>query len=385
MTRRFLATTMALAAAAAALSGCLGGDEQRGASRHRPASQTRSTAQQRPATSTALRDVRLQPLNGSKVRGAARLLLRDGHLSVESFVSGAAPGRVHMQHIHVPAGRAGGSCPTPALDANGDGLVSLKEGLGAYGPPVVSLEPFPDLNVSSWDYAANLTVPAGVALDRGVVVLHGMWVGDKYDELMPIACGTIDPAVTREVTLDPVNDSNVAGTARLALAGSHLHVSPSLGRPLAGSHLYVCLWLGGRIAGRTHMQHIHLTKGQGRGRCPTPDLDRNGDGLVSLNEGLPAYGPPAVSLEPFPAPTGPRFEYSQTLRVPPGLALDRGVIVVHGMDVHGHYDDTLPIACGAITSALPETRSAQSGAAPSTSAHGARGRTGGGVPATGGY
>jgi hypothetical protein len=126
-----------------------------------------------------LREVQLHPLNGSGVRGAARLLLRDGELSVESFVSGAAPGRVHMQHIHVPAGRADRSCPTRALDGNRDGLVSLKEGLGAYGPPVVSLEPFPKLKGSSWDYAANLTVPGRVALDRGVVVLHGIWSAES--------------------------------------------------------------------------------------------------------------------------------------------------------------------------------------------------------------
>src|SRR4051812_46706634 len=364
MTRRFLVTTMALAAAATALSGCLGGGEQHGAGEHGPHSHAPSTAQQRPATSTALREVQLHPLNGSRVHGAARVLLRDGELSVESFVSGAAPGRVHMQHIHVPRGGANGTCPTRALDANGDGLVSLKEGLGSYGPPVVSLEPFPKLAAaSSWNYAANLTAPPRVALDRGVVVLHGMRVGDKYDELMPIACGVINPTVTREITLYPLNDSSVAGTARLSLAGSHL---------------YVWISLGGRIAGRTHMQHIHLMKGGGRARCPTPDLDRNGDGLVSLNEGLPAYGPPAVSLEPFPAPTSVRFEYSRTLRVPPGLALDRGVVVVHGMVVHGHYDDTIPIACGEITPALPQMRTVQPGAVPSTSVYGAQPQTGSG-------
>jgi hypothetical protein len=235
---------------------------------------------------------------------------------------------------------------------------------------VVSLEPFPKLKTASWDYAANLPAPTPATLDRGVVVLHGRWVGNKYDELMPIACGVIDPAVTREVTLDPVNNSTVAGTARLSLAGSHL---------------YVWLSLGGGIAGRTHMQHIHLTKGQRRGRCPTPDLDRDADGLVSLKEGLPAYGPPAVSLDPFPAPTSLRFEYSRTLRVPPGLALDRGVIVVHGMEVHGHYDDMIPIACGAITAALPEARSVQPGAGPSTSVYGAQPLTGRGRRPTSGY
>jgi hypothetical protein len=195
-----------------------------------------------------------------------------------------------------------------------------------------------------------------------VVVIHGMWVHGRYDEPMPIACGVIDRALTREAVLDPVNDSNVAGTARVSLAGSQL---------------YVWVSLGGRIAGRTHMQHFHLPKGNGRGRCPTADMDRNGDGLVSLAEGLPGYGAPAVSLEPFPAPNGLRFEYSRTLRVRPGLALDRGVIVVHGMDVRGRYDDTMPVACGAITPAPPEVRSLQSGAAPSTSAYGPSGRSGG--------
>jgi len=125
--------------------------------------------------------------------------------------------------------------------------------------------------------------------------------------------------------------------------------------------------LGGEIASRTHMQHIHLPKGSGRGSCPTPSLDRNHDGLVSLEEGLPAYGAPAVSLQPFPAPTSVRFEYSHVLRVPPGLPLDRGVIVVHGMDVNGRYDDTIPVACGAIDPTLPAAHAAQAG----TSASGA--------------
>ena len=145
----------------------------------------------------------------------------------------------------------------------------------------------------------------------------------RYDELMPIACGVIDDVVTREVVLDPVNDSVIAGTARLALSGSNL---------------YVWLSLGGPIAGHPHLQHIHVPEGNARGSCPTPALDRNHDGLVSLEEGVPAYGPPAVSLEPFPEPTGLTFEYSRILRVPPKLPLDRAVVVVHGMEVAGKFD-----------------------------------------------
>jgi len=360
---------MALTATAALLAGCLGA-EHHDARSHRPLTHGRTAAEQHPVSATELRVVQLHALNGSGVKGATRLLVRGRELSVESFVAGPAPGRVHMQHIHVPPGGGDGSCPTRAMDANRDGFVSLAEGLGAYGPPVVSLTPFPKLDAPSWNYQADLTAPRGLALDRGVVVLHGMRVHGKYDPMMPIACGVIDKALTREVTLDPVNDSSVAGTARVSLVGSKL---------------YVWLSLGGRIAGRTHMQHIHIPKGKGAGRCPTPDLDRNGDGLVSLAEGLPAYGPPAVSLEPFPAPTGLRFEYSRTLRAPPRLALDRGVIVVHGMNVRGHYDDTMPVACGTITPAPPEIRWVQSGAAPSTSAYGASAQTGGGGHQPRGY
>jgi hypothetical protein len=342
--RRGLALATVLVVAAT-LAGCFGDKDRKEAKAPPARAQSAARPDQRPVKE--LRLVELHALNGSGVQSVARLLLEDGTLSVESIATGAAPGKMHMQHIHIPPGGTDGTCPTPDLDKDGDGLVSLKEGLGSYGPPVVSLEPFPHVKGSSWNYVGSLKAPAHLALDRGVVVLHGMRVNGKYDELMPIACGTIDKAVTREVLLDPVNNSGIAGTARVSLSGSRL---------------YAWVSLGGNIPSQTHMQHIHLPKGSGRGSCPTPNLDRNHDGLVSLAKGLPAYGAPAVSLEPFPAPTGPRFEYSQILRVRPGLPLDRGVIVVHGMDVNGRYDDTIPVACGAIDPTLPAARSAQAGA-----------------------
>jgi len=340
---------------ATTLTGCFG-EKDRDEAKAPPA-RAKSAARAEQGPPKALRLVELHALNGSGVKGVAQLLLVGRTLSVESVATGAEPGKMHMQHVHVPPGHTKGTCPTPDLDKNGDGLVSLKEGLGSYGPPVVSLEPFPMVKGSSWDYSGTLDVPARMALDRGVVVLHGKEVNGKYDPLMPIARGTIDKAVTREVLLDPVNNSGVAGTAHLSLAGSRL---------------YAGVALGGNIAGKTHMQHIHLPKGNGRGSCPTPNLDRNHDGLISLAEGLPAYGAPAVSLEPFPAPTGLRFEYSEILRVRPGLPLDRGVVVVHGMDVNGKYDDTIPVACGAINPTLPAVRWAQGGASAPGAAYGSR-------------
>ena len=118
------------------------------------------------------------------------------------------------------------------------------------------------------------------------------------------------------------------------------------------------------------MQHIHLPEGDGSSSCPTEELDSDRDGLISLEEGVPAYGAPAVSLEPFPAPTGDLFEYSHTIRVPAGFPLDRAAIVVHGMDVTGKYEETLPVACGAIDENALAVGSSASGSGGSGSSYG---------------
>jgi hypothetical protein len=333
----------AVMAVIASFVGC--GDE--GDGRRDANGGTPARSEQPPRQEAKLRLVELEPLNRSGVHGTARLLVEGSRVSVVAAAAGASPGHLHMQHIHVPEA-TDGQCPTAALDADGDGIVTLEEGAPAYGAPAVSLEPFPEPEGPTFRYTNSVPAPPGLALDRGVVVLHGRRVGRKYDPLLPIACGTIDDAEVREVRLEPVNDSGVAGTARLARSEGQL---------------LVWLSMGGPIAGQEHLQHIHLRDGEEAASCPTRDQDKNGDGIVSLEEGAPAYGAPEVSLEPFPRPDVELFEYTAQLSVDPKLPLDRAVVVLHGMEVGGTYDATVPIACGAIDPTLPRAAPSSGGGA----------------------
>ena len=58
-------------------------------------------------------------------------------LSVDVDVTGLLPNVAHAQHIHGPAGDA--VTPTLADDADGDGYIELMEGVGGYGPILLSI------------------------------------------------------------------------------------------------------------------------------------------------------------------------------------------------------------------------------------------------------
>jgi hypothetical protein len=140
---------------------------------------------------------------------------------------------------------------------------------------------------------------------------------------------------THHARLDPLNGSSVEGRAEMVQLGPTLRVR---------------LRATGLEPRQLHVQHVHRLDDGRPGRCPSPSADADRDGRVSLDEALPAYGPVALKLEPFPRPDrggGVAFEGEFELE-PEIEPLPDRVIVLYGIDVRGVYDPTVPVACGRI-------------------------------------
>lgn len=136
---------------------------------------------------------------------------------------------------------------------------------------------------------------------------------------------------------------------------------------LTEDELEVTVLASGLENGQAHPQHIHGFSDDSVSSCPDESAadDIEDDGLISLEEGLPSYGPVILSLVDaggnFPtASTQMGVEgviiYGQTFTLGeggnPSVAdlgpLENRAIVLHGMTVNGEYWATLPVACGNI-------------------------------------
>lgn len=158
--------------------------------------------------------VNFNPLNGSGVSGTAELTLNGNELTVKVNATGLEPNMVHPQHIHGFAENKGNStCPTPAADTNGDGLVDLVEGLPSYGGVLLELyvpiDEFPvadDNGVLTFERTFTLGetefAEEGEVISRSnltplqnrTIVLHGSTVDGEYIATLPVACGQIKPS-----------------------------------------------------------------------------------------------------------------------------------------------------------------------------------------------
>ena len=175
--------------------------------------------------------------------------------------------------------------------------------------------------------------------------------------------GTHYQAGLSPITHDPVADhhSSATGTASLDVQGTQAHV---------------VLHIRGLTPNLPHAMHIHGDLAA-QNECPGPHADVSGDGLISLEEGAPFYGPidtsfttsgdtsPAsgLALERFPvADSNGRIDYDRTFTIPQNVIDRLGSlhIVVHGLALDGNsegpvggydtlFEAVLPVACGAIS------------------------------------
>jgi len=142
--------------------------------------------------------------------------------------------------------------------------------------------------------------------------------------------------------LESLNDSGVTGTATAEVSHNRLHVTYEA---------------SGLLANSVHAVHIHFGKTASH-ECPTQAAD-GGDGQLTTGEGLPFYGPVAVSLtntgDTSPAsvlaldrysdaPTGTLSYDRDGIKtkgsVAKAIAAGQGVVVIHGVDYNGNgeYD-----------------------------------------------
>lgn len=140
---------------------------------------------------------------------------------------------------------------------------------------------------------------------------------------------------TYQAVLNPLNNQKGSGTAKLELDGGEATVTMH--------------WSGlaAEFQGNPypHVQHIH---GGATGKCPAASADDNGDGVVSTEEGKPAYGAiqttlsvkgdtsPAAGTNLEIAPNGSTIDYKRTFKINDAtlksLREGTAVIVVHGLD-----------------------------------------------------
>ena len=147
---------------------------------------------------------------------------------------------------------------------------------------------------------------------------------------------------TYQATLDSLNNSGASGNATVTVNGDQVTVN---------------IESSGLAPNQPHAQHIHIG---GKNVCPPASADTNGDGITTVGEGAPFYGPVKVSLTTqgdnsmksgFAVPRMPTADangnvsYSRTFTLPQGVSASdvaNGVIVQHGIDLDnsGKYDGT---------------------------------------------
>lgn len=146
----------------------------------------------------------LLPLNDSGALAFAYFRLEDNVLQTTVLATNVEANMMHAQHVHGLEDDSNATCPPETADEDGDGLISLAEGLPFYGGVLLPLTEeggdYPSANGSGMiiyerTYSLGVgDIPAWSTLDpfeNRVVVLHGMTVDGEYVGSLPIACGQV--------------------------------------------------------------------------------------------------------------------------------------------------------------------------------------------------
>ncbi len=164
-------------------------------------------------------------LNDSGLSGEVSVSLTGTSAEVTLSIDGVVD-LVHAQHFHGDYGIEN-SCPTAALDVDGDGLVSTIEGVPSYGTVKASLvnegptdesyalaiTNFPVASGGGYGYSRTIEVPQELAdnVDNMIVVVHGIDL-DTSGEYDGDAPSSLDASLPLEATIP-------AGCATLVAAG----------------------------------------------------------------------------------------------------------------------------------------------------------------------
>ena len=158
--------------------------------------------------------------------------------------------------------------------------------------------------------------------------------------LVPLLANADDETESREF---------VANMVQLNSSGVYAEVELEL---TDGKTLTVSIEASGLEPGKPHPQHIHgLDKPVRNATCPGIEADTDGDGIISIGEGVPSFGPIILPLNPFDlVDESGNLEYEATFTINPGTLqpLHKRAVVLHGLTVNGEYIPSLPIACGEI-------------------------------------
>lgn len=204
-------------------------------------------------------------------------------------------------------------------------------------------------------FAQRRRLPLLLGLGLAVVLALGILA-------VPAAFGQATPTTSYTTELSPMNDSGAEGTVTITRESD--------------TAIAVSIEATGLSPGLPHAQHLHGSLDV-ENTCPPASADTDGDGYVSVAEGVPFYGPIQLSLttegptdtplalDRFPvADENGNLSYERTIEVSEEIASSVAHlhVVQHGIDIDdsGAYDGdkpssiapdvpfeaTVPAACG---------------------------------------